>query len=180
TQFISSTLNIKEVLGEIAQAAATLMDAAMVNFWVTDTTTQTLHMRTSSNPVLASTLPIRRTLAFDVGGVGWVALHRRPLNVPDVASDARFIARAWLKQQELTSFLALPIILDTELWAVRALAGRRPFHLAPEDQSLVESFAAQAAVAMRNAALYTAEAAARDIAEAVTRAKSESLANISH
>jgi hypothetical protein len=33
---------------------------------------------------------------------------------------------------------------------------------------------------MRNAALYTAEAAARDIAEAATRAKSEFLANISH
>jgi GAF domain-containing protein len=180
TQFISSSLDIKEVLGEIAQAAATLMDAAMVNFWVTDTTTQTLHMRTSSNPVLASTLPIRRTLAFDEGGVGWVALHRRPLNVPDVASDARFIARAWLKQQELTSFLALPIILDSELLAVLALAGRQPFHFAPEDQSLLESFAAQAAVAMRNAALYTAEAAARDIAEAATRAKSEFLANISH
>jgi signal transduction histidine kinase/ActR/RegA family two-component response regulator len=180
TQFISSSLDIKEVLGEIAQAAATLMDATMVNFWIADIPTQTLHMWTSSNPVLASALPIRRTLAFGEGGVGWVALHRRPLNVPDVASDARFIARAWLKQQGLTSFLALPILLDGALLAVLALAGRQPFHFAPEDQSLLESFAAQAAVAIRNAALYTAEAAARDAAEAATRAKSEFLANISH
>ena len=109
-----------------------------------------------------------------------MALHRRPLNVPDVANDVRFIARAWFKQQGLMSFLALPILLDGELLAVLALAGRQPFHFAPEDQSLLESFAAQAAVAIRNAALYTAEAAARDTAEAATRAKSEFLANISH
>jgi len=180
TQFISSSLDIKEVLGEVAQAAATLMDAAIVNFWIADTATQTLHMRTSSNPVLGSPLAMSRTLAFGEGGIGWVALHHRPLNVPDVASDERFIARAQFKQYKLTSFLALPIILGGELLAVLALAGRQPFRFAPEDQSLLESFAAQAAVAIRNAALYTAEAAARDAAEAATRAKSEFLANISH
>jgi signal transduction histidine kinase len=180
TQFMSSSLDIKEVLGEIAQAAATLMDAAIVNFWIADIATQTLHLRTSSHPVLGSAFAMRRTLAFGEGGIGWVALHRRPLNVPDVANDVRFIARAWFKQQGLMSFLALPIILDGELLAVLALVGRQPFHFAPEDQSLLESFAAQAAVAIRNAALYTAEAAARDTAEAATRAKSEFLANISH
>ena len=57
TQFMSSSLDIKEVLGEIAQAAATLMDAAIVNFWIADTATQTLHMRTSSNPVRIAPLP---------------------------------------------------------------------------------------------------------------------------
>ncbi|HSX83654.1 MAG TPA: GAF domain-containing protein, partial [Candidatus Saccharimonadia bacterium] len=180
TQFMSSSLDIKEVLGEIAQAAATLMDAAIVNFWIADITTQTLHLRTFSHPVLGSSFAMRRTLAFGEGGIGWVALHRRPLNVPDVANDVRFIARAWFKQQGLMSFLAWPILLDGELLAVLALAGRQPFHFAPEDQSLLESFAAQAAVAIRNAALYTAEAAARDTAEAATRAKSEFLANISH
>src|SRR5215510_1320496 len=180
TQVISSSLDIKEVLGEIARAAATLMDAATVNFWFADTATQTLHMRTSSNPILESEFPTNGTVAFGQGGVGWVALHRRPLNVPDVASDERFIGRSWFQQRGLTSFLALPIILDGEVLAVLALAGRQPFHFAPEDQGLLGSFAAQAAVAIRNAALYTAEADARDAAEAATRAKSEFLANISH
>jgi signal transduction histidine kinase len=180
THFMSSSLDIKEVLGEIAQAAATLMDAATVNFWIADAATQTLHMRTSSHPVLGSAFARKQTLAFGEGGIGWVALHRRPLNISDVASDARFIARAWFKQHGLTSFLALPIMLEGELLAVLALAGRQPFHFAPEDQSLLESFAAQAAVAIRNAALYTAEAASRAAAEAATRAKSEFLANISH
>jgi signal transduction histidine kinase len=180
TQCMSSSLDIKDVLDEIAEAAATLMDAAIVNFWIAETTTQTLHLRTASNPLLGRAFAMRRTLAFGEGGIGWVALHRRPLNVPDVASDTRLIAGAWFKQQGLTSFLAWPIMLAGELLAVLALAGRQPFRFAPEDQSLLESFAAQAAVAIRNAALYTAEAAARDAAEAATRAKSDFLANISH
>jgi signal transduction histidine kinase/HAMP domain-containing protein/ActR/RegA family two-component response regulator len=180
TQFMSSSLDIKEVLGEIAQAAATLMDATTVNFWIADTATQTLHMRTSSNPILESEFPLNGTVAFGQGGIGWVAQHRRPLNVPDVASDERFIGRSWFQQHGLTSFLALPITLDGEVLAVLALAGRQPFRFAPEDQSLLGSFAAQTAVAMRNAALYTAEADARDAAEAATQAKSEFLANISH
>jgi signal transduction histidine kinase/CheY-like chemotaxis protein len=180
TQFMSSSLDIKEVLGEIARAAATLMDATTVNFWIADTATQTLHMRTSSNPLLESAFPMNGTVAFGQGGIGWVALHRRPLNVPDVASDERFVGRSWFQEHELTSFLALPIILDGEVLAVLALAGHQPFRFAPEDQNLLGSFAAQAAVAIRNAALYTAEANARDAAEAATQAKSEFLANISH
>jgi GAF domain-containing protein len=180
TQCMSSSLDIKDVLDDIAEAAATLMDAAIVNFWIADTTTQTLHLRTASNPILGRAFAMRKTLAFGKGGIGWVAVHQRPLHVPDVASDARLIARVWFKQQGLTSFLAWPIMLAGELLAVLALAGRQPFRFAPEDQSLLESFAAQAAVAIRNAALYTAEAAARDAAEAATRAKSDFLANISH
>jgi signal transduction histidine kinase len=44
----------------------------------------------------------------------------------------------------------------------------------------LDTFVTQAAVATRNASLYADEAAARDAAEAATRAKSEFLSNMSH
>jgi light-regulated signal transduction histidine kinase (bacteriophytochrome) len=49
---------------------------------------------------------------------------------------------------------------------VLALHGRQPFAVGPEEQVLLESFVAQAAVAIRNASLYAAEADARAAAEA--------------
>ncbi|MGE3538264.1 MAG: ATP-binding protein [Candidatus Tectimicrobiota bacterium] len=178
-QLISSSLDIEEVLSEIARAAATLVDAITANFWIVDTATRTLRLQTSSDPVLSADFPIT-TLTFGQGGVGWVAQHGYILNVTDVSQDERFLARAWFQAHGLSTFLALPIMLEGELLGVLALAGQQPFAMTPDDQGLLDSFVAQAAGAIRNAALYTAEAEARDTAEAATRAKSEFLANISH
>ena len=60
-----------------------------------------------------------------------------------------------------------------------AMRGRQP-DLTAEDQALLDSFVVQAAVALRNASLYAAEATARNAAEAAARVKSEFLANMSH
>lgn len=178
-QLISSSLDIEEVLSEIAQAAMTFVDAVAVSFWIVDTTTQTLQLRTSLDPVLSTNFPTT-TFAFGQGAIGWIAQHRCPLSVPDVAKDDRFVAQAWFQEHGLSTFLGLPIMLEGELLGVLALASRQPLTFAPDDQGLLDSFVAQAAVAIRNAALYSAEAEARDTAEAATRAKSEFLANISH
>jgi signal transduction histidine kinase len=66
------------------------------------------------------------------------------------------------------------------LLGVLVLSSRRPFQLYADEQGLLDSFVSQAAVAIQNASLYAAQAAAREVAEAATRAKSEFLANISH
>jgi signal transduction histidine kinase/DNA-binding response OmpR family regulator len=76
--------------------------------------------------------------------------------------------------------LALPIVFEDTLLAVLLLIGSQPFRFEFEERELLENFAAQAAVAIRNASLYADEAVARDAAEAATRAKSEFLANMSH
>ncbi|MGH9144484.1 MAG: ATP-binding protein, partial [Vicinamibacterales bacterium] len=69
---------------------------------------------------------------------------------------------------------------EGELLAVLALYGREPFVLSADDQALLDSFGAQAAVAIQNASRYAAEGAARAAAEVAARAKSEFLANMSH
>ena len=57
--------------------------------------------------------------------------------------------------------LALPIIHRDALLGVLTLIGRQPFNLRADEQELLQSFVAQAAVAIRNASVYAAEAAAR-------------------
>ncbi len=74
----------------------------------------------------------------------------------------------------------MPILHHEVLLGVLVLTARQPFQLAPDEQALLDNLVAQAAVAIRNASLYAAEAAARSAAEVASRAKSEFLANMSH
>ena len=123
--------------------------------------------------------------------MGWVAEHRQPLNVPDRYADERFFAQTWAKKHGFVSFLGVPVILADSLLAVLVLNGRQPFRLDPDDQSLLDSFVAHAAIAIENARLYdtvrhhAAELEERvrqrtaDLEEAL-RVKTEFLARMSH
>src|SRR5713226_6815171 len=95
--------------------------------------------------------------------VSWAgsATHRQPINVPDVTAHEGLARPRWWPAHGLRSFYGLPIRFEDRLLAVLALYGREPFQFAPDDQALLESFGAQAAVAIRNASLYGAVGAAR-------------------
>src|SRR5919108_97030 len=178
-RIISSSLDMSEVLREIATATTQLMNAAYVSFWVADETTQSLEVRACSDYAGGGASPVSR-LHFGEGGAGWVAAHRQPLNVPDISADERFITTAWIQANGFTSWFGVPVMLEGTLLAVLAFFGRQPFRFGPDDQALIENFVSQAAVTVRNASLYASEASARDAAEAAARAKSEFLANMSH
>lgn len=178
-QLISSSLDMDHVLCEIAKTAATLLNAPSVSFWIADETTQTLTLGASSEETLFTDFPLRTHYYYGQGG-GWVAAHRCSLNIPSIYNDPRIKASDWLLSHNLTSFYGIPVIFENSLLAVLEANGRQPFHLTPEEQTLLENFVAQAAVAIRNASLYAEATKARDAAEAATRAKSEFLANMSH
>jgi PAS domain S-box-containing protein len=177
-QLISSSLDMDQVLHEITQAAATLMNAPTAFLWLADEQARTLEVRAVSDATLEPfPLPV---VSFDQGGVGWVATHRQPLNVDNILADARCIILTWWQQQGFGSFLGIPVMHDDTLLAVLALHGRQPFQLSPEAQELLDNFAVQTAIALRNAALYTEAAVARDAAEVANHTKSQFLANMSH
>ena len=178
-QLISSSLDMDAVLHEIAQAAATLMSVPSVRIWSADETTQTLALRASSAEYLAATyLPTQMRFGESVGG--WVAAHRQPLNIADVYADERIVSQDWFRSHHFTSLLAMPIIYQESLLGVLVLVGRQPFRLKPDEQTLLDTFVAQAAVAIRNASLYADLQQAKDAAEAAARVKGEFLANMSH
>jgi two-component system, sensor histidine kinase and response regulator len=64
--------------------------------------------------------------------------------------------RDWFQAHDLRSMLAVPIIHQEVLLGVLVLVGRQPFQLEPDEQALLDTFVAQAAVAIRNASLYEA------------------------
>ena len=178
-QLITSSLDIDEVLREIARAAATLMQATVVSFWDVDEDAQLLLVRAFSDEEIGTDFPVR-AFTFDQGGVGWAATHRQSLNVPDVYVDPRFLALEWWRAHRLSSFLALPVSHKDKLLAILALHGRQTFEFGEGDEQLLENFVAQAAVALYNASLYQTEAESRQEALDAVRAKSEFVAIMSH
>jgi signal transduction histidine kinase/CheY-like chemotaxis protein len=179
THLISSSLDMDVLLQEIAQAAATLMSAPEASFWAVDEAGQRVRLITWANSGSGSDNPVRE-FPFGTGFVGSVATERQPVNVADVRADPRFPGAGWWDAHGLRSFYGLPIVFEGEFLAVLALYGREPFVLSRDDQALLDSFGAQAAVAIQNASRYAAEGAARAAAEVAARAKSEFLANMSH
>jgi signal transduction histidine kinase len=193
TAVISSSLARDDVLREICRAAAELMDVEIASFWIVDEANEILERCALSDEVMGGGQPVAHA-RFGVGGVGWVAQHRRPLVIPDVFSDGRVINPAWWREHNLKSACVVPVMHEGQLLAVLALNGREPFEIDDEQWRLLESFVSQAAIAIRNASLYASleqanaalEAAAvraNDLAAAAQsadRAKSEFLATMSH
>jgi GAF domain-containing protein len=127
---IASSLDLDQILGEIARAAAELMDAAAAGLWVADDLTRTLESRAFSSEQLAASYP-RRRIGFDEGLPGWVATNREALVIPDVFADGRILAVDWFRQHGLRSAYLVPIVHQDSLLGVLALNGRGPFDLAP-------------------------------------------------
>ncbi len=163
---IASSLDLDEVLREIARAAAQLMEAPAVGVWVADEKAGTLEVRAFSDDRLGATYP-RRSIGLGEGLPGWVATHRQPVIVADVFEDGRVLAPDWFRQHGLRSAYIVPIVHQGVLLGVLALNGPAAFELDAEDRELLESFAGQAALAIRNARLYEDARGARDFLRSI-------------
>ena len=163
---IASSLDLDEVLREIARAAAQLMEAPAVGVWVADEKAGTLEVRAFSDDRLGATYP-RRSIGLGEGLPGWVATHRQPVVVADVFEDGRVLAPDWFRQHGLRSAYIVPIVHQGVLLGVLALNGPAAFELDAEDRELLESFAGQAALAIRNARLYEDARGARDFLRSI-------------
>ncbi len=152
-ELLLSSLDRDEILAEIARAAATLMGAAQVRVWFPDESREALVEGAVAGKAAAEGFPVRR-IRFGEGGAGWVAEHRRPLEVPDIAADERILERPWFLARGFTSAVLLPILDGERLLGVLSLIGRAGFRLDADDRSLLQGLVAQSALALRNVRLF--------------------------
>jgi GAF domain-containing protein/ActR/RegA family two-component response regulator/anti-sigma regulatory factor (Ser/Thr protein kinase) len=151
-QIVSSSLDMDEVLRAIAEAAAELIAVPLAVVWIANEAARTLTLQTVS-AAFGLEMPTRQ-VPFGETAAGWVAEHRQALEIPDVGQDPRYVFGAWAAAHGIRSLLAVPIIAQDSLLGVLTLNGRGPIRLGADDRQLLESFVAQAGVAIRNAGLY--------------------------
>lgn len=103
-------------------------------------------------PSLAAEM--ERVRAFGIrlghGITGWVAEHGESLRVEDVREDPRYIA----VREEMRSELCVPMKVGDRTIGVINVESVRPAAYSESDQRLLETVAAQLAVAIHNARLY--------------------------
>ena len=154
TRAISSTLNLTELLDTVIRLGRDVVKSEAASFLLMDAATGELYFDVAVGEKGGALQHIR--LKKGEGIAGWVAEHQKPAVVNDVANDPRWTQKGDKTSQFKTrSILAVPMQLNGRLIGVMEAINRadnQPF--SETDVQLLETFAAQAAVAIENARLF--------------------------
>jgi len=154
-RILSSKLDDQDVIETVMELATKVVRADASSLLLLDASANELYFNVTLGSVKEQVKQIR--LKVGEGIAGWVAEHREPLIVNDVARDPRFTG----KVDASTSFktreiLAVPLISKGDLvGVVEAINKQGGGGFTPIDQEIFLAFASQAAVAIQNARLFS-------------------------
>src|SRR5439155_652889 len=175
---LSQQLDLEPLLQQITLTLSSLTGARTVVFWMADTARGRITRRAWAADVAVDSVDLPTELTFDQGVVGWIAREGRALFIEDVTQDPRIMVTDWAVRHGLYAFAGVPVVASGELLGVLTLNLRREDLLKEDDESLLVSFASQAAVAVRNAGRFAETEERRKAAETLaglSRALAEAL-----
>src|SRR5262245_47437113 len=112
-----------------------------------------------------------RILIGKEGITGWVASHRKPLVVPDVRRDSRYIQGI----AEGRSEIAVPLLIGKRLIGVLDVESRKVNAFSRRDLKILSLFATQAAIAIENVRLYQECKEAKDRLQKLIESSSDAI-----
>jgi signal transduction histidine kinase len=148
---INSTLEPKEVLNRVLGEAVQAMHATSGSLVFIDPHTQLLAIEVA---IGLSKEAQQTRLAIGHGVTGWVAKTGKPLRVPDVTADPRYIS----VRKDIRSELAVPLLVEGALIGVLNVDSKQHDAFSAEDEELLVAIADQSAQVIQNSWLYQAVA----------------------
>ncbi len=183
-QAVSSTLDLQTVLDTIVTRASQLSGTHGGVIYEYDEATDKFHLRAAHRleDELVEALRLE-PLRLGEGATGQAAATRAPFQVTNLLDEKEYTLtpiRGILARLGYRSILAVPLIFEQRV--LGALVVHRPETgaFAPEVVNLLQTFAAQSALAIQNARLFREIDEKSRQLEAASRHKSEFLANMSH
>jgi len=144
---INSSLEPTRVLDLVLREAVEIMHATSGSLILIDPHTQLLEIEVAiglSKRAQALKLPIGR------GVTGWAAKTGKPLRVPDVRADRRYVS----VRKDVRSELAVPLLVEGALIGVLNVDSTHKNAFSAEDEELLVALADQAARVIHNSWLY--------------------------
>jgi len=144
---VAAVLDLDELLSRIAQLARRVVDYRTFGILLLNDETKELEIKVAvqyGEKVVIPKVPLGEGL------VGYVALHKEPLLVPDVSKDPRYIKVV----DDVRSELAVPMLLKDRCVGVFDLESPELDAFSKRDIEILTLLASQAAVAIENARLY--------------------------
>jgi sigma-B regulation protein RsbU (phosphoserine phosphatase) len=144
---VAAVLDLDELLSRIAQLTRRVVDYRTFGIMLLNEATRELVMEVAvqyGEKVVVPKVPLGEGL------VGYAALHREPVLVPDVSKDPRYIKVV----EDVRSELAIPLLLKDRCIGVFDLESPELDAFSKRDIEILTLLASQAAVAIENARLY--------------------------
>ena len=144
---MSAILDLDELLTRVAHLVKRLISYRTFGIALLNDETQMLEMKIAISYGDAKAIP---PVKMGEGLVGYAALHKEPVLVPDVSKDSRYINAV----SDVRSELAIPLLLKDRCIGVFDLESPELDAFSKKHLELLTLLASQAAVAIENARLY--------------------------
>jgi sigma-B regulation protein RsbU (phosphoserine phosphatase) len=144
---VASVLDLDELFSRIAHATRRVIDYRTFGLWLLDDERGELEIKIAVQ--YGEKVAVRR-IGLGEGLVGYAALHKEPVLVPDVSADPRYLNVV----ADVRSELAIPMLLKDRCIGVLDLESPELDAFTKRDVEILTLLASQAAVAIENARLY--------------------------
>jgi signal transduction histidine kinase len=178
---VSSSLNLKTVLGTILAHACQMSESGGSAVYVFDEA-KNEYVLEAGHSMSEEVITAVRAQRFgsDDAIIGRCAAQRSTLEVPDIEKIADHPMFDVLRRAGVRSLLVVPLLHGDHAIGVIILTRRRAGGFSPEIKTLLQAFAAQSAIAVRNARLFEEIAQKSHELEIASQHKSQFVANMSH
>ncbi|NWG21889.1 MAG: GAF domain-containing protein [Chloroflexi bacterium] len=158
TRELGTTLDLDQLLTHFLNRLADAVGAVRASIILLTSDQTRLFSNTRNRP----TIPLADILAHGVAG--WVLRERTPVIIEDTRTDPRWMA-VTAQQRAVRSVAAAPIVREGHALAAITLVHHTPGYFTSEHLDLLNSVAAQSAIALENAELFRLTRSQRDLLE---------------